>query len=64
MLMEKRKCIINESIKRKYLFIKSVMRMLNASYAKRNVCNAHGGRSEVVNLVKTIYSVLLIFRFY
>jgi hypothetical protein len=33
---EKRKCIINDSIKTEYLFIKSVTRMLNARYARRN----------------------------
>jgi hypothetical protein len=50
-VMAKRKCSINDSIKREYLFIKGINESAECMLCKAKFCIAQGGRSDVVNHV-------------
>jgi hypothetical protein len=52
-VMAKRKCRINESIKSEYLFIKGLNENAECTLSNAKFCTAHGGQSYVVNHVKT-----------
>jgi hypothetical protein len=51
--MAKRECSINDSIKSEYPFIKGVNEKVECTLCNAKFCIAHGGRSDVVNHVKT-----------
>jgi hypothetical protein len=52
MVMTKRKCSINDTIKTEYPFIKSVNVNVECTLCNAKFCIAHGGRSDLVNFAK------------
>jgi hypothetical protein len=52
-VIAKRKCSCNDSIKSEYPFIKGVNENAECALYNAKFCIAYGGRSDVVNHVKT-----------
>jgi hypothetical protein len=57
--MAKRKCSINDSIKSECPFIKGVNENDGCTLCNAKFCIEHGGRSDVVNHMKTKQTVLI-----
>jgi hypothetical protein len=51
--MPKRKCSINDDIRREFSFVKGVDENVECTLCNSKFCISHGGRSDVVNHVKT-----------
>lgn len=52
-VMPKRKCGINDNIRNEFPFIKGVEENVECNLCNAKFCIAHGGRSDVVNHIKT-----------